>query len=67
MRLVMRLESASVADGLSEKCRPVGTRDLNIMPGGWPAPIRSAIACSPRGVPREFLTLEGGRLEVETA
>ena len=35
------------------------------MPGGWPAPMRSAIWWSPRGVPSEFATLEGGRLEVD--
>jgi hypothetical protein len=51
-----------VASGSSEKCRPVGTRDLKTMPGGWPAPMRSAISCRPRGVPRESLMFDGGRL-----
>ncbi len=35
------------------------------MPAGWPAPILSAISWSPRGVPSESATLEGGRLEVD--
>ena len=37
------------------------------MPAGWPAPMRSAISWRPRGVPREFLTLDAGIREVETA
>jgi len=50
----------------SEKWRPVGTRDLKTIPGGWPAPIRSATAWRPVGVPSEFAMFDGGRLEVDT-
>ena len=46
--------------------RDVGARDLKTIPGGCPAPIRSAISCSPRGVPSEFFILDGGRREVDT-
>jgi hypothetical protein len=47
------------------KVPPVGARDSKTIPGGCPAPIRSAISCRPRGVPREFFKLEGGRREVD--
>ena len=59
----MRLPVPTSSMGISEKCRPVGTRDLKTVPDGWPAPIRSAIAWSPSGVPMEFATFEKGRLE----
>src|SRR5690242_16545565 len=64
MRLVMRLPACWVASN-SRKCLPVLTRALNTTPGGVPAPCFSAMAWSPRGVPRESFTLEGGRSEVE--
>ena len=42
-----------------------GGKILKTMPMGWPAPIRSAISCSPVGVPSESLTLEDGRREAD--
>lgn len=64
MRVVMRLRCCSSSEN-SEKWA-IGTLPLKTMPCGSPAPILSAKAWRPSGVPKEFSRQEGGFFEVET-
>ena len=64
MRLVIRLSFCS-SKSKSDSCW-IGFLPLNTMPSGASAPILSARACRPRGVPSESSTQLGGFFEVET-